>query len=177
MQVGANYEKHHTKKPKNRYFWGARTKSKLHIIPAHSINRVERLPKPPTWPNPPILPSPLRDQLTPLCNVQARDPVTYFCSLLLQESFYQYLLIKEASYQFLLTDQSVVSNSLQPHGLYSPWNYPGQNTGVGSLSLLQVIFPTQGLNLGLPRCRFFTSWATREARRTQVGNNMGKQYK
>ena len=31
---------------------------------------------------------------------------------------------------------SVVSDSLQPHGLYSPWNSPGQNTGVGSLSLL-----------------------------------------
>ena len=25
---------------------------------------------------------------------------------------------------------SVVSNSLPPHGLYSPWNSPGQNTGV-----------------------------------------------
>ena len=43
----------------------------------------------------------------------------------------------------------VASNSLQPHGLYSPWNSPGQNTGVGSRSLLQGIFPTQGLNLGL----------------------------
>ena len=32
---------------------------------------------------------------------------------------------------------SVVSDSLGPHGLYSPWNSPGQNTGVGSLSLLQ----------------------------------------
>ena len=36
---------------------------------------------------------------------------------------------------------SVVSKSLQPHGLYSPWNSPGQNTGVCSFSL---IFPTQG---------------------------------
>ena len=45
---------------------------------------------------------------------------------------------------------SVVSNSLQPHGLYSPWNSPGQNTGVDSLSLLQGIFPTQGSNPGLP---------------------------
>ena len=46
-------------------------------------------------------------------------------------------------------------NSLQPHGLYiySPWNSPGQNTGVGSLSLLQGIFPTQGLNPGLLHCR------------------------
>ena len=34
-----------------------------------------------------------------------------------------------------------------------PWNSPGQNTGVGSLSLLQGIFPTQGSNPGLPHCR------------------------
>ena len=39
---------------------------------------------------------------------------------------------------------SVMSDSLRPHGLYSPWNSPGYNTGVGSLSLLQGIFPTQG---------------------------------
>ena len=43
---------------------------------------------------------------------------------------------------------SVVSDSLQP-----PWNSPGQNTGVGSLFLLQGIFPTQGLNSGFPHCR------------------------
>ena len=43
--------------------------------------------------------------------------------------------------------------TLRPHGLHSPWNSPGQNTGVGSLSLLQGIFPTQGLNPGLPHCR------------------------
>ena len=48
---------------------------------------------------------------------------------------------------------SVVSDSLWPYGLHSPWNSPGQNTGVGSLSLLQGIFPTQGSNLGLPHCR------------------------
>ena len=34
-----------------------------------------------------------------------------------------------------------------------PWNSLGQNTGVGSLSLLQGIFPTQGLNPGLPHCQ------------------------
>ena len=48
---------------------------------------------------------------------------------------------------------SVVSDSLQPRGLYSPWNSLGQNTGVDSLSLLQRIFPTQELNCGLLRCR------------------------
>ena len=40
---------------------------------------------------------------------------------------------------------------------YSPWNSPGQNTGVGSLSLLQGIFPAQGLNPGLPHCRWILS--------------------
>ena len=45
---------------------------------------------------------------------------------------------------------SVVSDSLWPHRLYSPWDSPGQNTGVGGLSLLQGIFPTQGSNPGLP---------------------------
>ena len=49
--------------------------------------------------------------------------------------------------------RSVVSGSLQPHGLYSPWNSPGQNTKVGSLSLLQGIFPTQDSNPGLLHCR------------------------
>ena len=46
----------------------------------------------------------------------------------------------------------VVSDSVWPHGLYSPWHFPGQNTGVGSLSCLQGIFPTQGSNPGLPHC-------------------------
>ena len=49
---------------------------------------------------------------------------------------------------------SVMSNSLQPHVQYSPWISPGQNTGVGSLSLLQGISPTQGLNPGLLHSRW-----------------------
>ena len=59
---------------------------------------------------------------------------------------------------------SVMSSSLWPHRLYSLWNSPSQNTGVGSLSLLQGIFPTQELNQA--SCiagGFFTSWATKEA--------------
>ena len=58
-----------------------------------------------------------------------------------------------------------ISDSLWPHGLYISWNSPGQNTGVvGSLPLLQGIFPTQGSNPGLPRCRrILYSWARREA--------------
>ena len=46
-----------------------------------------------------------------------------------------------------------MSDSLRPHKLHSPWNSLGQNTGVGSLSLLQGIFLTQGSNPGLPHCR------------------------
>ena len=46
------------------------------------------------------------------------------------------------------------SDSLQLHGLYSPWNSLGQNTRVGCLSLLQGIFPTQRSNPGLLHCRW-----------------------
>ena len=48
----------------------------------------------------------------------------------------------------------VLSDSLQPHGLQSPWNSPGQNTGVGSHFRPHGIFPTQGSNPGLPHCRW-----------------------
>ena len=53
---------------------------------------------------------------------------------------------------------SVMSDSFQPHGLWPtrflcPWDFPGKNIGVGSHSLLQGIFPIQGLNLGLKHCR------------------------
>ena len=41
-----------------------------------------------------------------------------------------------------------------PMGLYSPRNSLGQNTGMGNLSLLQGIFPTQGLKPGMPHCRW-----------------------
>ena len=46
-----------------------------------------------------------------------------------------------------------MSDSLRPHELYNPWDSPGQNAGLGSLSLLQGIFPTQGSNPGLWHCR------------------------
>ena len=56
--------------------------------------------------------------------------------------------------EWVSESRSVMSDSLRSHGLYSPWNSPGQNTGVGSLSLLQRIFPTEGLKLGLLLCRW-----------------------
>ena len=49
--------------------------------------------------------------------------------------------------------RSVVSNSLQPHGLYSTWNSSCQNVGVGSCTLLQGIFPAQGLKPGFSHCK------------------------
>ena len=46
-----------------------------------------------------------------------------------------------------------VTHGLYPARLLCPWSSPGQNTGVGSLSLLQGIFLNQGSNPGLPHCR------------------------
>ena len=40
---------------------------------------------------------------------------------------------------------SVMSNSLQPRGLYSPWNSPGQNTGVGKPFPSPGDLPNQGI--------------------------------
>ena len=90
----------------------------------------------------------------------------------------------------------VVSDSLQAHGLYSPWNSPGQNTGVGSLSLLQGIIPTQGSNPGLLHCRRilyqvshkgsprildqvaypFPSGSSRPRNRTRISCNAGRLF-
>ena len=50
-----------------------------------------------------------------------------------------------------------MSDSLRPQRLYSSWNSPDQNAEVGSLSVLQGIFPTQGSNPGLPHCRWILS--------------------
>ena len=59
---------------------------------------------------------------------------------------------------------SLVSNSLWPHRLDSPWNSPGQNTGVGNLSLLQASSqPRNHTQVSHIAGRFFTTWATREA--------------
>ena len=54
--------------------------------------------------------------------------------------------------------RSVLSDSLQPHGLlptrlHHLWDFPGKSTGAGCYVLLQEIFPDQGLNQGLPNCR------------------------
>ena len=53
---------------------------------------------------------------------------------------------------------SVVSVALRSYGqqparVLCPRDSPGKNTGVGCHALLQGIFPTQGLNLGLLHCK------------------------
>ena len=50
---------------------------------------------------------------------------------------------------------SDLENSMDcsPPGFSAHGDSPGQNTGVGSLSLLQKIFPTQRLNPGLSHCQ------------------------
>ena len=58
---------------------------------------------------------------------------------------------------------SVMSNSLWPHGIYSSWNSTGENTGVGSLSLLQwIAWPRNKAEVSCIADRFFTNWAIRE---------------
>ena len=50
--------------------------------------------------------------------------------------------------------ESLRSHELQPAKLLCPWDSPSKNTGVGCLSLRQGIFPNQGLNPGIPDCRW-----------------------
>ena len=82
----------------------------------------------------------------------------FLCSVFIAFSFLFYILYgtlagKDIICVYKTESCAVVSNSLWPHRLYSPWNSLDQNTGVGSCTLLQEIFPTQGLNSGLTHCR------------------------
>ena len=53
----------------------------------------------------------------------------------------------------------VVSDSLQPHGLYSPWNSPGQNTEVDSFSFFRGFSqPRDRTQVSHIAGRFFTIW-------------------
>ena len=61
-------------------------------------------------------------------------------------------IVTSNQWKWRCESHSVVSDSLRPHGLYNPWTFPDKNIGVGSLSLLQGIFPTQGSNPGLAHC-------------------------
>ena len=83
---------------------------------------------------------------------------------------------REAQNLSVQFSHSVMSNSLWPRGVYSPWNSPGQNTGVGSLSFLQVIFPTRDqIQVSHIAARFFTSWATGENVPTKIKQVINEQ--
>ena len=78
-------------------------------------------------------------------------------------SHFVHLFLNVCTYwalEWVSESYSVMSDSLRPHGLNSLWNSPGQDTGVGSFSLHQGIFPTQVSHIA---GGFFASWATREA--------------
>ena len=81
------------------------------------------------------------------------------CEFRMQNN-HEFCLSLIPAYSMWCESCSVMCNSLRPHGLYRPWNSPGQNIWVGSLSLLQGIFPTQGIfltqesNPGIPHCRW-----------------------
>ena len=61
--------------------------------------------------------------------------------------------LQSESVSCLVGSDYLRSHGLQPTRLLCPWNSPGKNTGVGSYSLFQEIFPTQESNLDLLHCR------------------------
>ena len=77
-----------------------------------------------------------------------------YISLIFVLNNYLLMISADAVWWSQSESRSVMLDSLWPHGLHSPWNSPDQNTGVGSLSLFQGIFPTQGSSPGLPHCRW-----------------------
>ena len=82
-------------------------------------------------------------------------PYSLFCTLHPCNLLILFLVVFNLLFPFTYFESenhSVMSDSSRPHGIHSPWNSPGQNTGVGSLSLLQGIFLTQELNWGLLHC-------------------------
>ena len=80
------------------------------------------------------------------------------CILLREKVNLNSLVLYDSTIWPFSVSHSVMSDSLQPHGLQPDrlpcsWDSPGKNTGVGCHSVLQGIFLTQGLNLGLLHCR------------------------
>ena len=74
-----------------------------------------------------------------------RKGTTIYCSFIISTVLH--------NTRHIVVTQSYLTLCNPMDWLYSPWNSPGPNTGVGSLSLLHGIFLTQGSNPGLPHCR------------------------
>ena len=62
-------------------------------------------------------------------------------------------------------------DSLRSHGLYSPWNSLGQNTGWIAVLFSRGMFPIQGSNPGIPHCRHILYQLSHQGR---VVNSPGK---
>ena len=74
----------------------------------------------------------------------------------------------------VLVSQLCCDRMVWPTSLLCPWNSLGKNTGGGSHSLLQGIFLTQGLNLGLMDCRQFLYCLSHQAQyQSQDGDSDG----
>ena len=94
-----------------------------------------------------------------------RSPLTQNLSDLICSGCYNKILLS-GWLIYLFISLLVLSYSLWPHGLYSPWNSPCQNTGVGSLAVPFSRGSSQPRDRTQVPCiagRFFTSWATKEA--------------
>ena len=129
------------------------------------FSRICRLNLGPALKTVPTLPNPLtvlllwRKEETQTLNPFTPLDVSYlslkagFCFSTGDKSIiYIYVCVYVCVCIYIYESHSVVSDSLWPHGLYSPWNSPDQNTRMCNLSLLQGIFPTQGLNPHFPHC-------------------------
>ena len=91
---------------------------------------------------------------------QMKEPTKlWFLALASSISIHYYMaLVRLLKLTEVESESEVVSDSLQPHGLWPtrvlhPWDSPGKSTGVCCHFFLQEIFPTQGSNPGLPHCR------------------------
>ena len=95
--------------------------------------------------------------LPPSCECRKAPQPSLFCPRTPAPAMSSYRMFPQTASGLLCLPRkvkvSVMSDSLWPHGLYSQWNSPGQNTGVGGLSFLQGIFSTQGSYPGLLHCR------------------------
>ena len=85
-----------------------------------------------------------------VCAISGGLPLMVFVPCFFWDSLHPNALITSLFGEEVTVPQ--LCPTLQLHGLYSPWNSPGQNTGVGCHFLLQGIFPTQGSNPGLLHC-------------------------
>ena len=82
-----------------------------------------------------------------------RDSWMFLQTVLWSQSL-KLLISREALNLFMVISDPHESEILTLCNSNSPWNSPGQNTGVGRCSLLQEVFPTQGSNPDLPHCRW-----------------------